>query len=118
MKTNYTLQLMYNNGFTVVESLAVDVLTSATQIAPNSSGPFNGMYIKGNGDISGGQRVFIGTVGVTVSEGLPLFDFDGLGRISNTANLIFIPTNSPSDFYLVGNVDHIDVRIMLVTFIP
>jgi hypothetical protein len=118
MKTNYTLQVIFNNGFQVVESLAISVQTTATQIAPVTAGPFNGMFIKGNGDISGGERMFIGDSAVTTLTGLPLFDFDGNGRPSNTANLIFIPTNNPSSFYLVGNVANIDARIMLVTYIP
>ena len=115
-KSNFTLQYIANSGFTIVESLAVDVATTPTQIQPITAGPFNAMWIKGNGDISGGQRAFLGTDTVTVNDGFPIFDFDGLGHISNTAEGMFILTSSPSDFYLIGNVGHIDVRVMLLAY--
>jgi len=101
--SNLTVQTILNQGYYPVGQLQLNVIDTPTQISPVPAN-VNLMMIKCPLDISGGARLFIGDSAVTVNDGLPLFDINAGGLLSNTAPPFQILTSKPDEWYMVSNI--------------
>lgn len=104
-----------NAGFVPVDQKRILVQTVATQITTLATN-VNAIVLKAPNDISGGALCYVGNSLVTNATGLPLFDYNGGGQISNSQPPFFLLTNSPSDWYLVSNINNVQMHVLFLKY--
>lgn len=102
----------YNDWNDLIPLAQETLSVGGTPVALTGARNTKEVRIKVFSDLSGGATTYIGSSGVTTTNGFPLFNSNaGVGSKGDTPEFI-VKTTRPEQFYLVATTSGVDVRVL------